>query len=198
MVVLGLCTVDLVRSQTERPYQRTTLTLTVGAGSPISHEGITEFWNGGVNGSMMFLVNVNRSTAFGLGIDGTRLPFDEPAFQQRFPAVEVRSQDIGIFNLFVMAKYAFRPLMRFSPFVSLFLGATRVTSAVYIETVNGVRQYYYNIPTRTRFSAGASIGADISVASWLWLEAEVKTTYVHGDADLGLMLCARGGIVVRL
>jgi opacity protein-like surface antigen len=180
------------------PYQKQSLTLSFGAGIPQSRTGLTSFWEMGPSVSVKFMIHVNRALAFGIGLDVAHLWFKEHSFQSRFPGIAVRPQDITMGALSLAMKYSLLPTMRFSPFVGATVGATRLSEAVYRETVDSVRVTYYNIPGRTRLTFGLTAGLDIYVVRWLSLQLEAKTTYIHNDPDLGFASFLRGGIRLTL
>ncbi|HET6272207.1 MAG TPA: hypothetical protein VFG32_04455 [Bacteroidota bacterium] len=180
------------------PYRKQSLIISFGAGIPQSRNGLTSFWEMGPSISVKFMVNVNRALAFGMGLDLAYLKFNEQSFQSELPGIPVRSKDITLGMLSLAMKYSLLPSMRVSPFVGATLGATRLTGAVYKETVDSVLVTYYNIPGRTRLTFGLTAGVDIYLVRWLALQMEAKTSYVHNDPNLGFTSFLRAGIRLSL
>lgn len=203
ILFLVLLYIPIARAQDERPtpssaltqpYKKQSLTISFGAGIPQSRNGLTSFWEMGPSISVKFMVNVNRALAFGMGLDLAYLKFNEQSFQSEIPGIPVRSKDITLGVLSLAMKYSLLPSMRVSPFVGATLGATRLTEAVYKETVDSVLVTYYNIPRGTRLTFGLTAGVDIYVVRWLALQIEAETSYVHNDPNLGFASFLRGGI----
>ncbi len=173
--------------------RRQALTLSFGTGIPQSRNGLIAFWDMGPSGSIKFMVNVSRPVSLGIGVDAAVLKFNEPAFRNAYPAVPLRSKDIVMANVYLAMKCVMMPSMAFAPYCGLTVGATRISEAVYREVIDSVRVSYYNIPGRTKLTFGVTLGADIYLNSWLALDMEGKTNYVHNDPDLGLTSFVRGG-----
>ena len=207
LLLLAVIHIPSATAQEERPapsssvikqYQKQSLTISFGTGIPQSRDGITSFWNMGPSGSIKFMVNVNRGLAFGIGFDLAHLGFNTQSFQSAFPGIPLRAKNITMGALYLAMKYSFQPSMRFSPFLGATLGATKLTEAVYTETVDSVLVTYYNIPGRTRLTVGIAAGVDISIVRWFAFQLEAKTSYIHHDPDLGITSFVRGGVRLML
>lgn len=174
-------------------YQKQTLNATFGFGASRSKDGLTAFWGNGLSASLSFYVNVTRSFAVGLGADVTELEFKEEEFRTTFPGVDVESNNILLGNVYVGAKVFLLPSMRTCPYISLSLGAQRMTEALYRRNIAGVRVTYYNVGGTTRLTGAMAVGADIHINPWFAFELEGKATYIHNDPDAGIIVAGRGG-----
>lgn len=174
------------------------LMLSFGVGALHSRNGIMSFWEMGPGGSVTFMINVKRELAFGMGLDIAHVSFRDAAFRSTFPGIPVRQKNITMGALSLAMTYSTLPTMRFSPFVGATLGATRLSKAVYRQTVDSVRVTYYNIPGRARLTVGLTAGADIVLVRWLALRIEMKTIYIHNDPDLGFASFFRAGVRLAL
>jgi hypothetical protein len=176
------------------PFLKRTLTVSFGAGIPLSRQGVTSFWNMGPGGSARFMVSVSRPVSIGIGLEGALLRFNEGSFQRRFPAVEVRSRNILLTGVFLAMKTSLFPAMRFAPYVGASAGATRLSEAVYTTIIDSVRVSYYNLPAHTRLTLGVSAGADIFLSQAIAVDIEAKMNYFHHDPDLGISSYIRAGL----
>lgn len=174
-------------------YQKQTLNATFGFGASRSKDGLTAFWDNGLSASLSFYVNVTRSFAVGLGVDVTELEFKEEKFRTAFPGVDVESNNVVLSNVYVGAKAFLLPSMRTCPYISVSLGAQRMTEALYRKSISGVRVTYYNIGGTTRLTGAVAVGADIHINQWFAFELEAKGTYIHNDPDAGIIFAGRGG-----
>jgi len=167
---------------------------------PLSHTSLTEFWNGGVSGSLQFLIPVQRYLSFGIGFDGNYFAFDEAAFQARYGAEvdSIPSSNMGLASLSLISRLIVAPGYRFTPYVVAGLGASHVTGAVYKEKVAGVTQRYYDIPRKTRLSALLAVGVELAFSPSFAIEAEGRCVYIHNDDDLGLLAHLLAGVRFRL
>lgn len=177
---------------------RQTLSVTFGLAVPRSKSGLTAFWENGASGSASFFVNVNREVAIGLGVDVAELQFKESAFRETYPDVDVEANNVILSNVYVGAKLSLLPSMRTCPYITVSMGAQRMTEALYRRSIAGVRVTYYNIGGSTRLTGGVAVGANIHVNSWFALEVEGKATYIHNDPDASVVGAARGGFRFRL
>jgi len=174
-------------------YQKQTLNATFGFGASRSKDGLTAFWDNGLSASLSFYVNVTRSFAVGLGADVTELEFKEEEFRTAYPGVDVESNNVVLSNVYVGAKAFLLPSMRTCPYVSVSLGAQRMTEALYRKSISGVRVTYYNVGGTTRLTGAVAVGADIHINQWFAFELEGKGTYIHNDPDAGIVVAGRGG-----
>ncbi len=200
-VLLLLCALGaqgLHAQDKKPPLRREYLSITAGVGVPLSHEPLTEFWGYGISAAASFSLAVTRWVFLGIGVEATRLPFDQQAFVRRYPGVEILQKDIGVFGISLNGKFSPRSTMILAPFLGASVGAIRTTPASYKATIGGVRKIYYDIPAKTRFTVGGSIGLDVFIVSGVWFEIETKACYVHDDPVVGVMLACRVGFQFRL
>ena len=176
------------------PYPRITIALTAGGGQPESRRGLKDFWLRGPSGASSVMISVDRYHAFGMGLEGTLLYFNKAGFANRWPGVALQARNIAFLNAYLAWKLTMIPQKQTTPYLSLNAGIGRLTGARYQEIVNGVRTTYYDISGRTRLTLGAAAGVDIMLTRGFALEAEVKSTYVHNDPDVGIMIFLRGGV----
>jgi hypothetical protein len=173
-------------------YKDPSVTLSFGA-SIFQTASDTKFWNSGPGGSTRFMINVSKPVAVGLGVDAAFFAFNEQAFRTAYPNVPVRPRSMVVANVYLAMKCVVMPSMRLSPHVGLTLGATRLSEAIYGETIDSVRVYYYNIPARTTMTVGVSVGAGLYISRWLSLDAEAKSNYIVNNPDLKASFLFLGG-----
>lgn len=182
------------RTTSKPALNRVTVSLTIGGGIPISKAALTEFWDGGVSGSVSFMVSVNRVVAFGVGMDAGVLLFSQPRFILTYPTVPLQARNTSFLNLYIAWRYTPFWKNRWAPFFGATVGAARYTGAEYKQIVNGVRVTYYEIPGMTRLSLGGIVGVDLNLSPRAALAVEARGTYVHKDPEAGLWLALNGGI----
>jgi hypothetical protein len=179
---------------TQQSFRRLTLSFTAGFGMPLSKAALKQFWNGGPAASASFLVSVNRSVAFGVGLDAAMLTFNASNFTATYPGVPVQERTTTFLNLYIGWRYTPFWKNRFAPYLGATIGAGRFTGAEYKQIVNGGRVTYYEIPGITRLSVGGIIGADYKLTGRLALVVEGKGTYLHNDPEAGVVITVSGGI----
>ena len=191
---------QVVAKPKQQFVKRPSLIVLGGYGVPLSHESLTEFWNGSASGSLQFLVPVQRSLSFGVGLDGTYLPFDEASFAARYGSEvdSIPSSNMGLFSLSLISRFIFAPGYRLTPYLTAGLGASHVTGAVYKEKVSGVTRRYFDIPRKTRLSAQLAAGMALALSPSVAIDAEGRATYIVNDDDLGLLVCLLVGVRFRL
>jgi len=199
LVLLALVGIaQCVTAQTPKAYKRTMLVVTAGAGTVLSDSVMESFWKPGVSGAVSILFHVSRPVSFGIGFEGTYLPFDAAGFTETHPDIPVHATDLGLLSLSIQGKWSPFPLYAVSPFLSGSVGATHTTAASYTQTIQGKRHVYYSIKPKNRLSLGVSAGADFSLAPWLWIELEARGAYAYHDPDLGVSVAGRAGMQIRL
>ncbi len=180
------------RSPAQKPLKHS-ISITLGLTYPQSRSGLTAFWNQGPSEAMAFFVNVSRSVGLGVGFEIALLEFDEPAFRETFPAVEIQRRDIVISHVYVGAKVNIMPTMRTTPYLQATLGVSRMTEALYRKVIDGVRVTYYYVGGSTRLTGGLAAGVNIYLNRALALEFEGRAIYAHNDPDFGIAASARAG-----
>ncbi len=186
------------RGATRPGYRRPSLIILFGIAEPLSRDGLTDFWLRGPVGSAAFTVDVSRFMALGVGVDVSVFYFDMQAFSERYPDVPTHVREIGIIDVYLLMRFAFRPGMVLSPYVTVTIGASHSTGATYKKEDPLPRQIYYDVPRSTRLAMGLAAGADIVVARWLTFVLEAKLSYVHNDPNIGLLASLRVGFRFRL
>jgi hypothetical protein len=141
-----------------------------------------------------FDIRVRRRFLIGVSVDAAALWFRASRFVQNHPGVSLHNTPVAHITVALTGRMELLPTRRFDPFVGLSVGASRLSAAVYREVVDSVRVTYYNIPGRTRLSAGASAGVMFHATRWLGFEAECRLLYVHNDPDAGVSVAVRTGV----
>jgi hypothetical protein len=199
-VLLLVVTADAVHAQpaqTREQPLRQAVSATVGAGFPLSHEGITAYWQPGLSASMRFTTSVTRYVGIGVGVDASQFSFDGAAFEAEYPSVVPEAHDLLQVGVSLHAKILLLPSYRTCPYIALELGASRLTEATYRKVIAGARVTYYNVGGSTRLMAGVAGGVDIVLSRWLAVELEAKASYIHNDPDAGILAAGRAGFRVR-
>ncbi len=161
---------------------------------PVSHSALTELWGPGAQASAAFYVHVNPMVALGVGLEAGFLKFSVSAFEEKYPGLPPKVQDLGLLHLFLGWRYTIVPSARFAPYLAASLGAVKLSRALYQETINGKRVTYYEIPGRTRLALGAGIGVSYILSRVTVLEAEGRALYFHNDPEAGICITARAGL----
>ena len=179
-------------------HRRTYLSLGAGYSFIYSHEGIDEFWNGKIAGSVAFTVNIANGVNLGVGVDAARIKFDRRAFYERFPTIPGQARDILMLNVYLAWRYTPFARYRTAPFIGVDVGASHTTPATYKEVIGGVRHVYYDIPAKTRLILSPVAGLTIYPVSWFAFEFQGKAVLHVNDPDFGLTVLALGGLRIRL
>jgi hypothetical protein len=165
-----------------------------GAGIPMSKDSLTDIWRYGPNFSLEFLSSVNRRLAVGAGVDLSVLRWSYAGYYGKYPSgPPPLDRKVIWWDLYMLGRYSFLPNSDITPYVTVKLGATRPTPALFRQVVDSVRVTYYSVAGRTRLSLGASGGVDIRISYELAFVAEVNAVFVHHDPVLGSALSIRGG-----
>lgn len=182
------------RRVVQKPPKEISLILMGGAGIPMSGDSLTDIWRYGPNFSLEFLSSVNRRLAVGAGVDLSVLRWSYAGYYDKYPSgPPPLDRKVIWWDLYMLGRYTFLLNSNITPYVTVKLGATRPTPALFREVVDSVRVTYYSVAGRTRLSFGASGGVDIRISYELAFVAEVNAVFVHHDPVLGAALSIRGG-----
>lgn len=124
------------RVKVARQRLRPILSLTGGFDYPISRPGLTQYWRGGVCGSITFLIPANRMVAFGIGLDGALLKFSPSGFAAAYPGVAVQSRDLGYLSTYLAWRYTPFSRYRLGPYIGANFGGI----AIHRSNVQGSHQ----------------------------------------------------------
>jgi len=181
-----------------RKSPRVSLVVTAGYVSPLSKDGLTQFWKGGPGCALSLLVRAAPRFWVGTGVDVSALWFRVSRFQQAYPSVQAQGKNMAWFNIFMLSRFGFIPGGSVHPYVELAVGASRLSGAEYKAVVDSVRVTYYEIPARTRLAVTFTGGLEIPLSGSLSFLAEGAFRYVHNDENLGIGLLASAGVRVIL
>ncbi len=189
------------QSQADRPvarpaqrFLRTSIVVTGGVMTPLSHVSLKDFWGLGPSAALAVYANVNRFVSFGAGVEGALLFFKETAFADAYPGVSAHPLKTANLHLFVAWKYTGHLGPVFSPTFSVTLGGSKMTKAVYEERIAGVRTTYYNLPGRMRLTLGISPGMEFAFNRGISVVIEGRVLSLYNDPEAGVLAGARGGL----
>ena len=171
-----------------------TVCISGGMSWPVTHEGLTRYWRGGPTVAVDFNVRFRRRFLLGVGLDVAAFWFRSSRFIQSNPGVPLHNMPVSHITIALTGRVELTPGKRFVPYLGLSIGASRLTAAVYREVIDSVRVTWFNIPGRTRLSAGGIAGVSFQTSRWLGVEAESRLLYVHNDPDAGLVVLLRAGL----